>query len=106
MHSLENVSSNLFQCFTEKELKGIANKCHQRISSGENVHFHRLKIAVVKGYWNLIYLNIYLNCKMSFENQINKKITKAKAKNKALTRVAPFLNKRKGGLLMNAFFKF
>ena len=43
---------------------------------------------------------------MSFENQINKIITKAKAKNKALTRVAPFLNKRKGGLLMNAFFKF
>ena len=35
---LENVSSNLFQWFTENELKGNASKCHLLISSGENVH--------------------------------------------------------------------
>ena len=38
LKGLENVSSNLFQWFTENELKGNASKCHLLISSGENVH--------------------------------------------------------------------
>ena len=51
LSGLENVSSNLFQWFTENELKGNASKCHLPISSGEKVHvYHRLKSAAAKGY--------------------------------------------------------
>ena len=38
LNSLENVSSNLFQWFTENELKGNESKYHLLISSGENAH--------------------------------------------------------------------
>ena len=46
-----------------------------------------------------------INCKLSFENHINQICSKARAKIKALPKTAPFLNKRKRKLLMNAFFK-
>ena len=36
LNGLDNVSSKLFQWFTENELKGNANKYHLLISSGEN----------------------------------------------------------------------
>ena len=50
-------------------------------------------------------LGIVVDCKLSFENHINQIYSKARVKMKALARIAPFLNKRKRKLLMNAFFK-
>ena len=38
LNGLKNVSSNLFQCFNENELKGNASKFNLLISSGEKVH--------------------------------------------------------------------
>ena len=46
-----------------------------------------------------------MDCKLSFENHIARIRSKARTKIKALVRIAPFLNKRKRKLLMNAFFK-
>ena len=40
-------------------------------------------------------LGIDIDCKLSFENHINQICSNARAKIKALVRIAPFLNKRK-----------
>ena len=50
-------------------------------------------------------LGIDIYCKLSLGNHINQICSKARAKIQALARIAPFLNKRKRKLLMNAFFK-
>ena len=104
LNGLENVSSNLFQWFTETELKGNASKCHLLISSGENVHVN-IGTSQIKNSDYKRLLGIDIDCKLSFENHINQICSKAKSKIKALVRIAPFLNKRKRQLLINAFFK-
>ena len=50
-------------------------------------------------------LRINIDCKLSFENHINQICSKARAKIKALAKIAPFLKKRKRKLQINAFFK-
>ena len=45
------------------------------------------------------------DCKLSSENHIDQVCTEARVKIKALTRIAPFLNKGKRKLVINAFFK-
>ena len=96
--------SNLFQWFTENKLKGNASKCHLLISSGENVHVN-IGTSHIKYSHNERLLGIDIDCKLSFENHINQICSKAREKIKALARIAPFLNKRKIKLLINAFFK-
>ena len=94
LNCLENVSSNLFQWFTENELKGNASKCHFLIRSGENVHVN-IGTSQIKNIDCERLLGIDIDCKLSFENHINQICSKARAKIKALARIAPFLNKRK-----------
>ena len=50
-------------------------------------------------------LGIDIDCKLSFENHINQIRSKARTKIQDLTKIVPFLNKRKRKLLMNVFFK-
>ena len=50
-------------------------------------------------------LGIDIDCKLSFENQINYVRSKTRAKIKVLAIIALFLNKTKRKLLMNAFFE-
>ena len=104
LNGLENVSSNLFQWFTENELKGNASKYHLLISSGENVHVN-IGTSQIKNSDCERLLGIDIDCKLGFENHINQICSKARAKTETLARIAPFLNKRKRKLLMNAFFK-
>ena len=66
-NSLENVSSNLFQWFTENELKGNESKCHLLISSGENVHV-QIGTSEIKNSDCERLLEIDIDCKLSFEN--------------------------------------
>ena len=103
MNGLEIVSSNLFQCFTEK-LKGNASKCHLLIRSGENVNVNSGTSEIKNSDCERL-LGIDIDCKLSFENHINQIRSMTRVKIKALARIAPFLNKRKRKLLMNAFFK-
>ena len=105
LNGLENVSSNLFQWFTQSQLKGNASKCHLLISSGENVHVN-IGTSQIKNSDCERLVVIDIDCKFSFENHINQICSKARAKIKALARKTPFLNKRKRKLLMNAFFKW
>ena len=102
LNSLQNVSLNLFEWFAENELKGNASKCHLLISSGENVHVN-VDTKQIKNSGCERLLGIDIDCKLSFENQINQIITKTRTIIKALARIAPFLNK--GKLLMNAYFQ-
>ena len=104
LNGLENVSSNLFQWFTENQLKGHASKCHLLISSGENVHVN-IGTSQIKSSDCERLLGTDIDCKLSFENHINQICSKARAKIKALARITSFLNKRKRKQLMNAFFK-
>ena len=103
MNGLEIVSSNLFQCFTEK-LKGNASKCHLLIRSGENVNVNSGTSEIKNSDCERL-LGIDIDCKLSFENHINQIRSMTRVKIKALARIAPSLNKRKRKLLMNAFFK-
>ena len=61
LNGLENVSSNLFQWFTENELKGHASKCHLLIRSGENGHLNR-NMCIVEIYRSLLqdYTNLLM----------------------------------------------
>ena len=104
LNGLEKVSSNLFQWFAENELKGNAGKCHLLKSSCENVRVN-VGTSQIKNSDCERLLGIDINCKLSFENHIKQICSKARAKIKALARIARFLNKRKRKLLMNAFFK-
>ena len=104
LNGLENVLSNLFQWFTENKLKGNASKSHLPINSGENVHVNIGTSQIKNINWEKL-LGIDIDCKLSFENHINQICSKARPKIKALARIAPFLNKRKRKLLLNAFFK-
>ena len=104
LNGLENVLSNLFQWFTENELKGNTSKIYLLISSGENVHVN-IGTSQIKNSDCKKLLGIDIDCKLSFENHINQICSKARPKIKALARIAPFLNKRKRKLLLNAFFK-
>ena len=104
MNDSENVSSNLFQWFSEKECKGNTSKCHLLISSGEKVHVNIGSSQIKNNDYERL-LEIEIDCKLSFENHFNQICSKANAKIKALARMAPFLNKRKRRLLINAFFK-
>ena len=70
MNSLENVSSNLFQWFTENELKRNASKCHLLISSGENVYVN-VGTSHIKNNVCERLLGINIDCKLRFENHIN-----------------------------------
>ena len=83
LKGLENVSSNLFQWFTAKELKGNARKCHLLIRSGENVHVN-IGISQIKNSDCERLLGIDIDSKLSFENHINQICSKARAKIKAL----------------------
>ena len=85
-------------------MKGNVRKCHLLISSGENVHANTGTSQIKNSDCKRL-LGIDIDCKLSFENHINQICSKARAKIKALARIAPFLNKRKRKLLMNAFFK-
>ena len=98
LNSLENVSSNLLQ----NELKGNASNRHFQTSSGENVHVN-ISTSQIKNCDFKRLLGIGVDCKLSFENYINQVCSKAKAKIKALARIAHFLYKRKRKLLMNDF---
>ena len=85
----------------ERKCKQI---CHLLISSGENVPVN-IGTSQIKNSNCERLLGIDIDCKLSFENHINQICSKARAKIKALARIAPFLNKRKRKLLMNAFSK-
>ena len=70
MNGLENVSSSLFQWFTENELKGNVGKCHLLISSGKNVHVN-IGTSPIKNSDCERLLGIDIDYKLSFENHIN-----------------------------------
>ena len=93
LNGLENMSSNLFQWFTENELKGNSSKYNLLTSSGEHVHVNILTSQIKNSDCERV-LGIDIHCKLSFENHINQLCSKTSAKIKALARIAPFLNKR------------
>ena len=77
LNSLENVSPNLFQWFTEDESKGNASKCHLLISFGEYVHVD-IGTSQIKNSGSERILGIDIDYKLIFENHINQIYTKAR----------------------------
>ena len=68
-------------------------------TDNENVHVN-IGTSQIKNSDCERLLGIDIDCKLSFENHINQICSKARAKLKALARIAPILNKRKRKLLM------
>ena len=79
LNGLENVSSNLFQWFIEKELKGNASKYHLQISSGENVHVNTGTSQIKNSDCERL-LGIDIDCKLSFETTLAKYVAKQRQK--------------------------
>ena len=71
-------------------------------TDNENVHVN-IGTSQIKNSDCERLLGIDIDCKLSFENHINQICSKARAKIKALARIAPFLNKRKRKLLIMHF---
>ena len=61
------------------------------LSSGENVHVNIGASQIINSNCERL-LGIDIDCKLSFENHINQICSKARAKIKALARIAPSLN--------------
>ena len=80
LNDLENVSSNLFQWFTENELKGNASKCQLLINFGKNVHVNVDTLQIKNSDCERL-LGIDIDYKLSFENHINQTGSKSNGKN-------------------------
>ena len=104
MNGSENASLNLLHWFNENEVQGNASKYYLLISPGENVHVN-IGTSQFKNSGCERLLGTDIDCQLCFKNHIKKICSKARTKNKAQARVAPFLLKGKRKLLMNAFFK-
>ena len=66
LNGLENVSSNLFQSFTENKLKGSAGKCHLLRSYGKNAHVNIGTSQIVNNDCKR-FLGIDIDYKLSFD---------------------------------------
>ena len=75
LNGLENVLSNLFQWFTENELKGNTSKIYLLISSGENVHVN-IGTSQIKSSNCERLVGTDIDCKLSFENTLIKYVAK------------------------------
>ena len=75
LNGLENASSNLFQWFTENELKGNTSKIYLLISSGENVHVN-IGTSQIKSSNCERLVGTDIDCKLSFENTLIKYVAK------------------------------
>ena len=75
LNGLENVLSNLFQWFTENELKGNTSKIYLLISSGENVHVN-IGTSQIKSSNCERLVGTDIDCKLSFENTLIKYVAR------------------------------
>ena len=83
------------------QFQANASKCHVLLSNDQYVQV-KIGAAQIENSSSEKLLGVPTDAKPSFEKQI---YAKARAKSKALSKIAPFMNIKKKKLLMKAFFK-
>ena len=88
--SLEEVLEVIFQWFRDNQFQGNASKCHVLLRPDKQVHVN-IGTAQIEITQNEKLLGITINSKLSFDKHIQEICSRARAKLKALARIAPFM---------------
>ena len=100
----EQSANLLFNWFKDNQLKGNENKCHVLLSTDETVQVNKYTDRISNRKCEKI-LGVKIDCKLSFDYDIENIFEKTGAKLNALTRQAPYMNIEKKHLPTNAFFR-
>ena len=94
VRSSEESSHVIFKWFSDNQFQATASKCHVLISTDEHVQV-KIGTAQIENSPSEKLLRVTIEAKLSFEKDIKQIYAKARAKLKALARVAPFMNIKK-----------
>ena len=100
---LEESSRVIFKWFSDNQFQENASKCHVLLSTDEHVHV-KIGTAQIENSSSEKLLGVTIDARLSFGEYIEQICAKARAKLKALARIAPFMNIKKKKVLMKAFF--
>ena len=100
--ALEEIGENVFNWFSNNEMKLNTNKCHLLLNSQEP---NTLKIGDlhINNSLSEKLLGITFDCKLKFNKHIKYICQKALQKLNALARLAPYMGTTEKRILMNAF---
>ena len=98
---LEKSSRVFFKWFSDNQFQANASKCLVLLSTDEHV---QVKIGTAQIENSEKLLGVTIDAKLNFVKHIERIYAKARAKLKALARIAPSMNIKKKKALMKAFF--
>ena len=99
---LEEPSRVIFKWFSDNQFQANASKCHVLLSTDEHVQV-KIGTAQIENSSSEKLLGVTIDAKLNFVKHIEQIYAKARAKLKALARIAPFMNIKKKKVLMKAF---
>ena len=100
---LEKSSHVIFKWFSDNQFQSNASKCHALLSTDEHVQV-KIRTAQIKNSSSEKLLGVTIDAKLNLVKHIEQIYAKARAKLKALARIAPFMNSKKKRVLMKALF--
>ena len=102
--SLEKASSSLFKWFKDNLFQGNPDKRHLLVNTNENTKTNIGELLIENSDCEKL-LGVKIDNKLTFDCHVSDMRKKANRKINALARIAPFINKNKGRILTNSFFR-
>ena len=100
---LKESSRVILKWSTDNQFQANASKCHVLLSTDEHVQV-KISTAQIENSSSQKLLGVTIDAKLSFEKHIKQIYAKARAKLKALARIAHFMSIKKKKVLMKALF--
>ena len=100
---LKKASRVIFKCFSDNQFQAKASRCHLLLSTDEHVQV-KIGTAQIENSSSEKLLGAAIDVKLNFLKHIEQIYAKARAKLKALARIAPFMNIKEKRVLMKVFF--